>query len=114
MIKLLRFKILLLSIIVFALKITFSITRLKDSSSKVVIFEYDSSVLLTDLSLKLNAAMKRIGQMSCEKSANQVSVNGGWCSKISGKNSSEHMMDTGFAKTLSMFLKGNCEVKGQI
>jgi hypothetical protein len=54
----------------------------------------------------LNGAMKKIGQMSCKYSTNQVSTNGGWCSQISGANSSSHVFDSSFAKGISQFLAG--------
>ena len=54
----------------------------------------------------LNEAMNRIGQLSCEISKIEVSQNGGWCSKISGKNSSQHLTDHSLAKFLSKFLTG--------
>jgi len=58
------------------------------------------------MSILLNEAMNRIGQLSCEISKIEVSQNGGWCSKISGKNSSQHMTDQSLAKHLSKFLTG--------
>lgn len=54
----------------------------------------------------LNDAMKKVGQMSCKSSTNQVSTNGGWCSQISGSNSTSHVFDSSFAKGISQLLAG--------
>jgi hypothetical protein len=59
---------------------------------------------IADLSRRLTNSMKRIGQLTCEKSKIEVSINGGWCSKISGANSTAHITDKRLAKTLSNFL----------
>jgi len=59
------------------------------------------------MSLLLNEAMNRIGQLSCKISENEVSQNGGWCSKISVNNSSQHLTDEYLARYMSKFLKGN-------
>jgi hypothetical protein len=64
----------------------------------------ESDSLLKDVSVLLKEAMRRIGQMNCEKSNNQVSTNGGWCSKISGRNSPEHKTDEILLAALSHFL----------
>ena len=56
------------------------------------------------LSKLLTKSAQRFGQLSCK--VNEVSSNGGWCSKISGKNSSHHVTDTGLAKALSDYLVG--------
>ena len=66
----------------------------------------DNDERLYDLSKILNQAMGKIGQLSCQLSKNEVSDNGGWCSKISGKNSSEHKTDVPLSKALSKFLSG--------
>ena len=58
-----------------------------------------------ELSRKLNEAQKKIGRLSCEISKNEVSAHGGWCSTISGKNSSFHKTDISLAKELSSFFK---------
>ena len=58
------------------------------------------------LSLLLNQASNKIGKLSCKLSNDNVSENGGWCSKISGKNSSHHATDVPLAKALSKYLKG--------
>jgi hypothetical protein len=57
-----------------------------------------------DLSLKLNQAYQKIGRLNCKINQNQVSDSGGWCSSISGRNSSKHVTDDNFAKALSDFL----------
>lgn len=58
------------------------------------------------LSKLLNEAMGKVGKLTCELNKNDVSVRGGWCSKISGKNSPQHMTDEPLAKALSKFLTG--------
>jgi len=60
---------------------------------------------LVDLSIKLHKVLQVKGQLECEKSSNEVSKSGGWCSKISGRNSSQHLFDTQLAKALSSFLE---------
>jgi hypothetical protein len=58
----------------------------------------------SDLSLKLNQAYQKIGRLNCQINKNEVSDNGGYCSSISGRNSSGHRTDDNFAKALSDFL----------
>lgn len=58
------------------------------------------------MSRLLTDSMRKIGQASCNLSTDQVSVNGGWCSQISGSNSSKHYFDLGLAKALSKILTG--------
>lgn len=65
-----------------------------------------SSDVIEDLSKKLTNAMKRIGQLTCDKSSKDVSESGGWCSNLSGANSTKHYTDNILAITLSKFLKG--------
>jgi hypothetical protein len=65
----------------------------------------DKDKIITELSLLLNQASNKIGKLSCELSDN-VSENGGWCSKISGKNSPQHLTDIQMAIALSEYLKG--------
>jgi hypothetical protein len=65
-----------------------------------------SSAKLIEMSKLLNQAMHRVGRLSCEISQDQVSQNGGWCSKISGRNSSQHLTDTYLAQELSTLLRG--------
>ena len=60
--------------------------------------------LLIDYSILLKNASQTIGQLECEKSKNEVSKSGGWCSNISGLNSSQHLCDKELAKELSNFL----------
>jgi hypothetical protein len=66
----------------------------------------ESKRIIKELSTLLNQASNKIGQLSCQLSKNEVSDNGGWCSKISGKNSSQHMTDISLSKALSKFLVG--------
>jgi hypothetical protein len=76
-------------------------------NSKKKTFVYiESNGNIIDLSRRLTDSMKRIGQLTCEKSSKDVSTNGGWCSKISGANSTQHITDKRLATTLSNFLKG--------
>lgn len=69
--------------------------------------EFNPTVLI-QMSKLLNNAMQKIGRMSCIQSANQtkVSLNGGWCSQISHRNSSKHRTDIRLAHELSRFLIG--------
>ena len=62
--------------------------------------------IIKELSRLLNQASNQVGKLSCQLNGDDVSTNGGWCSKISGKNSSQHMTDVPLAKALSSFLKG--------
>ena len=66
----------------------------------------DSNEKLSEMSRLLNEAMNKVGQLSCQLSKNEVSDNGGWCSKISGKDSPQHMTDVPLSKALSKFLSG--------
>ena len=76
-----------------------------DISSKNII-SHDSSFVIKDLSEKLQKKSQKLGQLECEiNSKDQVSNSGGWCSKISGLNSSEHATDKNLAIELSNFLK---------
>ena len=65
----------------------------------------DLKKINNELSLKLKNSIQKLGQLNCEKNKNDVSPNGGWCSSISGRNSSQHLTDFKFAKALSEFLK---------
>ena len=60
------------------------------------------------MSLLLQNKLRDLGQMSCSLLDNksEVSVNGGWCSIISGKNSSRHITDERLLRYLSKFLAG--------
>ena len=74
-------------------------------SKSVSIDEIDEkNELIKELSLLLNQASNQIGKLSC-KLSDDVSEKGGWCSKISGKNSSQHATDLPLSKALSTFLK---------
>ena len=57
------------------------------------------------LSLLLNQASNKIGKLSCQLN-DDVSERGGWCSKISGKNSTQHRTDVKLAIALSKYLTG--------
>jgi hypothetical protein len=60
---------------------------------------------IKELSFLLNLASNKIGKLSCNIS-DDVSENGGWCSKISGKSSPQHATDSQLALELSKYLKG--------
>jgi tryptophanyl-tRNA synthetase len=66
----------------------------------------DKDETIETMSILLNEAMNRVGQLSCDISKIDVSQNGGWCSKISGNNSSQHLTDEYLARYMSKFLKG--------
>ena len=77
-------------------------------SSKLDILNKDADKLydiVQDLSLRLNLAYQKNGRLNCEITKGGVSENGGWCSSISGRNSSQHMTDYYFANATSLFLK---------
>ena len=61
------------------------------------------------MSILLKTSQQRIGRLSCEMTFKDiekgVSLYGGWCRNISGKDSSLHMTDENLAKELSNFLK---------
>lgn len=58
------------------------------------------------LSLLLTQIVRKLGQESCNLSSIDVSVNGGWCANISGKNSTEHVFDADLAVDIGVFLAG--------
>ncbi len=60
---------------------------------------------IKELSVLLNQASNKLGKLSC-KLSDDVSEKGGWCSKISGKNSSQHITDVKLASALSKYLTG--------
>ena len=60
--------------------------------------------IIKELSTLLNQAAHQIGQLSC-KLNDDVAERGGWCSKISGKNSPQHVTDFPLALALSKYLK---------
>ena len=66
---------------------------------------YDKAVIV-ELSTMLNNAMRKIGQLTCEKTNQGQSAAGGWCSPFSGRDSREHMFDESLARELSSMLKG--------
>ncbi len=63
-----------------------------------------SDAIIKELSQLLTIWVKKSGQMSCQLSKNEVSLNGGWCSTISGKNSTKHGADRPLAKYISHWL----------
>jgi tryptophanyl-tRNA synthetase len=67
---------------------------------------HEEQSLISDLSLRLTKFAQKIGQNECEKAqSSKTSQSGGWCSSISGLNSSEHAFDKPLAETLSSYLK---------
>ncbi|RNA36869.1 SAM dependent methyltransferase [Brachionus plicatilis] len=66
--------------------------------------DQDANELIKKLSKKLTHMAKKYGQLSCSLDK-KVSLNGGWCSELSGKNSSEHITDVEIAKELSFYLR---------
>ena len=96
-------------ILYFALQKSLKISILKHSEglqfSQFSSNKQDKDKIITELSLLLNQASNKIGKLSC-KLSDDVSENGGWCSKISGKNSPQHVTDTPMAIALSEYLKG--------
>ena len=68
----------------------------------------NNTYVIRELSLLLTQAVNRIGKLSCQlnEKKDDVSLNGGWCSKISGKDSQLHMTDNNLAKKISQYLKG--------
>ncbi len=64
--------------------------------------------IIKNLSILLNEAMNNVGKLSCEISKEHVSQNGGWCQRLSGKNSIEHKTDYKLARYLSKILVGKC------
>ena len=69
---------------------------------------------LIEMSIILKNKMRELGQLSCNVSANEVSVNGGWCRKISGGNSPQHVTDEKLVSYLSNFLKGKFPIHKQM
>ena len=68
----------------------------------------NNTYVLRELSLLLTQAVNQVGKLSCKlnEKKDDVSLNGGWCSKISGKDSQLHMTDNNLAKKISQYLKG--------
>ena len=60
---------------------------------------------LVDMSVRLANAMKQIGQLECQRSADgSVALRGGWCAGYSANTSVEHKFDASLAAALSTFL----------
>jgi hypothetical protein len=97
-----KFKTIIVGVIIifFIIKYLLSINQTK---SEKIIEQINRNLIET--SKKLHKTLQIKGQLECEKSLNDVSNSGGWCSKISGLNSSQHMIDNGLAIELSSFLK---------
>ena len=74
---------------------------LEDSNEKS---NKEKESIIVNLSILLNKASQKVGQFSCQLNNDDVSANGGWCSKISGRNSTQHMTDEPLALALSEFL----------
>lgn len=66
--------------------------------------DHEIQKLIKNLSKSLTELAKKYGQLSCSING-EVSLNGGWCSHLSGKNSSEHITDLELAKELSIYLR---------
>ena len=66
-----------------------------------------NSIKLEALSKILQEKLQQLGQLSCEIAKDETSVNGGWCSKISGADSDQHRTDEKLVQFLTKFLKGN-------
>ena len=66
----------------------------------------ESKFDMANMSRLLTNAMKKLGQLSCNVSVDQVSQNGGWCANISGPDSIIHYFDAGFARELGQILSG--------
>jgi hypothetical protein len=85
--------------------ILFIIKYLLNNQSKTEEIIEQLNINLIEISKRLHKILQIKGQLECEKSLNDVSNSGGWCSKISGLNSKQHMIDNGLAIELSSFLK---------
>ncbi len=110
--NILRNKILIGLVMVFIVYFTFQkslIHSIKNTDgiklSYFSSYTRDKDEIIAELSLLLNQASNKIGKLSC-KLSDDVSENGGWCSKISGKNSPQHATDVPVAVALSEYLKG--------
>ena len=72
-------------------------------------WEHRAKTLLherNELSGYLNEARQAIGQLECSsKRKGDVANSGGWCSDVSGQNSSEHQTDTRLEQHLASFFK---------
>jgi len=65
----------------------------------------DKELNMIEGSIILQKSLQIKGQLECEKSSDSVSQSGGWCSKISGTNSPNHLCDNKLVRGLSKFLK---------
>ena len=63
-------------------------------------------IVILELSTMLNHVMRKVGQLTCERTGQSQSAAGGWCSPFSGRDSSEHVFDLDLAKALSLMLQG--------
>ncbi len=77
------------------------VSRRKDGFEEKSKFKDD----LKELSVILQNKMRELGQQSC-RNTTDVSVNGGWCLAISGKNSFRHYTDEKLVPYLSKILEG--------
>ncbi len=84
-------------------------TKNKQSKTEEKIEQLNRNLI--EKSKKLHKRLQIKGQLECDKSLNDVSNSGGWCSKISGLNSKQHMIDIGLAIELSSFLKQKNQTK---
>ena len=96
--------ILLILIVYLNIIIYFTIKSKSNNIENYTCLKNEST--LADLSFKLNTAMNKIGKLNCNLTNGDVSSSGGWCARISGKDSIEHKTDERFAKALSQFLSG--------
>ena len=102
-------QVFLLILIVLLILICFKVynnTPIHKSFSESSLAIHDSEKKLRELSFVLKNSMQSIGQLSCQLSTNQVSMNGGWCSKISSEKSKQHMTDKKLVIFFSNFFKG--------
>lgn len=76
-----------------------------EAKLKVFITEPKPDKIVIELSELLKDAQQKIGQLNCVQGSKADS--GGWCSSISGANSTEHLTDTAIVRYLSDLLKGN-------
>jgi hypothetical protein len=109
--KIERINIILVITLFCILFMVYFIIRSKDKiDSKVKCENSHTTCLYSEevkhLSLKLNEAQREIGRLSCQiQEKDGVSLHGGWCKDISGKESKLHMTDNNLAKELSNLLQ---------
>ena len=65
---------------------------------------FNKERIIKQLSERLKDSQQKIGQLNCNQNAKSDS--GGWCQRISGASSKEHVTDENMVKYLSNFLKG--------